>query len=408
MFYYDIIIMNGRDIVNKRLIFHIDVNNAYLSWSATEMLKNGYKKDIRNQVAIIGGDEAKRHGIVLAKSMPAKKYNIVTAESIYSARKKYKNLLVIPPDHKLYKKYSDELYKYLSKLTPHVERYSIDECFLDMSGMNHFIKMPEEYAEKIKSEIKSNFGYTVNIGIGNNKLCAKVASDFEKPDKVHTLYDTEIETKLWPLKVNDLFMVGKQTAKKLQSLKINTVYDLAHYPKEKLLKYFKSYGNILYNYANGIDDSPVENERSELKGIGNSITLPKDYENKDDIKVKLLELSEQVGRRIRKDKKYAYVVTLYIKYNDFTKLTHQRKLKNPINTDDDIYKNVLILLDEVELKPIRSLGIRLTDLTTDKLEQISLFDNIKNDNNNMENLQYTIDELKTKYGKDIIKRASIK
>ena len=135
--------MNGRDIVNKRLIFHIDVNNAYLSWSATEMLKNGYKKDIRNQVAIIGGDEAKRHGIVLAKSMPAKKYNIVTAESIYSARKKYKNLLVIPPDHKLYKKYSDELYKYLSKLTPHVERYSIDECFLDMSGMNHFIKKPE-------------------------------------------------------------------------------------------------------------------------------------------------------------------------------------------------------------------------------------------------------------------------
>jgi len=277
-----------------------------------------------------------------------------------------------------------------------------------MSGMNNFIKDPKAYAIKIKNEIKLKFGYTVNIGIGNNKLCAKIASDFEKPDKVHTLYNNEIKEKLWPLAVEDLFMVGKQTAKKLKSLKINTVYELAHYPKEELIKYFKSYGTLLHNYSNGIDDSLVENEKQELKGIGNSITLPRDYEKIEEIKLKLLELSEQVGRRIRNDRKYAYVITLYIKYSDFTKLTHQKKLKNPINTDDEIYNNILTLLNEVEIKPIRSLGIRLTNLTTNKIEQISLFDKEKNNNDNNQNLQYTIDKLKGKYGKNIIKRASIK
>lgn len=395
--------------MQKRLIFHIDVNNAFLSWSACHMLKKGYKTDIRKTVSIIGGDESKRHGVVLAKSPLAKKYNIVTGESIYNARKKYKNLLIFPPEHDVYQKYSNDLYEYLKQYSPSIERYSIDECFLDMSGMNHFIKDEVEFANKIKNEIKEKFGFTVNIGIGNNKLCAKVASDFEKPDKVHTLFNTEIENKLWPLKVEDLFMVGKQTTKKLKDLNINTVYDLAHYPKEKLISIFKSFGNILHEYANGIDDSIVESEKSELKGIGNSVTLPKDIENIDEIKEKLLELSEMVGQRLRLDKKYAYVVTLYVKYANFKHFTHQKKLKNPINTDDEIYKNAIILLGEIELEPIRSLGIRLTNLTTDKTEQISLFDkqtekNPKND----ENLQYTIDNLKTKYGKSVIKRASFK
>jgi len=188
-------------------------------------------------------------------------------------------------------------------------------------------------------------------------------------------------------------------------MKINTIYDLAHTKKEKLVLEFKSFGNTLYEYANGIDDSPVESEKSELKGIGNSITLPKDLEELEEIKLKLLELSEQVGSRIRKDKKYAYVVTLYIKYSDFKTLTHQRKLKNPINTDEEIYENILILLKEIEIKPIRSLGIRLTTLVTEKFEQISLFNDKISVNNNFENLQYTIDNLKSKYGKDIIKKA---
>ena len=373
--------------MKERLIFHIDVNNAFLSWTACELLKTG-NTDIRKQVSVIAGDESKRHGVVLAKSPLAKKYGIVTGESIFNARKKYKNLIIYPPNHELYKQYSDKLIKHLSQYTPHLEQYSIDECFLDMSGMGHFFKNEVEFANNIKDEIKNKFGFTVNIGIGNNKLCAKIASDFEKPDKVHTLYKHEIKTKT-----------------KLKEMKINTIYDLAHTKKEKLILEFKSFGNILHEYANGIDDSPVENEKSELKGIGNSITLPKDLEELDDIKLKLLELSEQVGSRIRKDKKYSFVVTLYVKYSDFKTLTHQKKLKNPINTDEEIYENVLILLKEIELKPIRSIGIRLSNLVTEKFEQISLFNSGEDVTDNFENLQYTIDNLKSKYGKDIIKKA---
>lgn len=390
--------------MKEQLIFHIDVNNAFLSWTACELLKSG-NIDIRNEVSVIAGDENKRHGVVLAKSPLAKKYGIVTGESIFNARKKYRKLKIYPPNHKLYNEYSKKLINYLSQFTPNLEQYSIDECFLDMSGMNHFFKDATLFATKIKNEIKNKFGFTVNIGIGNNKLCAKVASDFEKPDKVHTLYNNEIESKLWPLPVEDLFMVGKKTKKRLKEMKINTIYDLAHTSKEKLLLEFKSFGNTLYEYANGIDYSVVESEQIALKGIGNSITLPKDLEDIEDIKLKLFELSEQVGSRIRKDKKYAYVITLYVKYSDFKTLTHQRKLKNPINTDDEIYENSLYLLKEIELKPIRSLGIRLNTLVSEKVEQISIFNTDNNVNNNSQNLQITIDSLKSKYGKDIIKRA---
>ena len=394
--------------MSKRLIFHIDVNNAYLSWTACELLKKGHKIDIREQVSVIAGDESKRHGVVLAKSQNAKKYGIVTGESIFNARKKYKNLLIYRPNHDCYQKYSNMLYQFLTQFTPYIERYSVDECFLDMSGMNHFIKDEVEFANKIREEIKTKFGFTVNIGIGNNKLCAKVASDFEKPNKVHTLYEDEIKDKLWKLDVEDLFMVGKQTSKKLRSMKINTVYDLAHTPREKLVLEFKSFGNTLYEYANGIDNSEVESERVDLKGIGNSITLPKDIIDKEAIKIKLLELSEQVGSRLRKDKKFAYVVTLYIKYNDFKTLTHQKKLKNPVNTDKEIYEASLVLLKEIELRPIRSLGIRLTELSTEKVKQISLFEQEKEADNKEEVLQETLDNLKLKYGKNVVKKAIIK
>ena len=389
-----------------RLIFHIDVNNAFLSWTAVDLLNNGYKKDIRDEVAVIGGDEDLRHGVVLAKSTPAKKYGIKTAETLYSARKKYKNLKIYKPNHKLYKKFSDELYNYFITLSPLVERYSIDECFIDMSGMNYLIKDPIKEADKIRKEIKNKFGYTVNIGIGNSKLCAKMASDFEKPNKTHTLFNNEIEMKLWPLDVSDLFMVGKKTAKRLKQMNINTIFDLAHTNVLKLNKEFKSYGTTLYEFANGIDNSEVIDVKQELKGIGNSNTYPMDIESIEEIKSKLLELSSTVGKRIRKEKKYAYTETLYIKYSDFTTLTHQKKLKNPISSDNDIYSNAVELLKDIELKPIRSLGIRLNNFTKERVEQLSIFDNttIKKD----DELQSTIDKLKEKYGDNILKIASNK
>ena len=213
--------------MKERVIFHIDVNNAFLSWTAVLLLKNGYKRDIRNIPSIIGGDESQRHGIVLAKSPVAKKYGIVTAETLYQARKKCPQLECFPADYKWYYEKSKELYNYLSQYSPQIEQYSVDESFLDMTGTNYLYKNYEELAYKIKEDVKEKFGYTVNIGIANNKLCAKMASDFEKPDKVHTLYNNEIKDKMWPLPIEELFMVGKKTSEALRKINIKTIGDMA-------------------------------------------------------------------------------------------------------------------------------------------------------------------------------------
>ena len=241
----------------ERIIFHIDVNNAFLSWTAVEMLKNGSNLDIRTIPSVVGGDEKQRHGVVLAKSMLAKKAGIVTGEPLFQAKRKVDKLYIAPLMKEKYYEYSNEFYKILCKYSPVVERYSVDECFLDMTGTKKIFGDPVELAYKIKDEIKDSLGFTVNVGVANNKLCAKMASDFEKPDKVHTLFENEIKTKMWPLNVDDLFMVGRSSSKKLHELNINTIEDLAKSDINMLTRYFKSQGIIMHNYANGIDLSLI-------------------------------------------------------------------------------------------------------------------------------------------------------
>ena len=388
----------------NRLIFHIDVNNAFLSWSACEYLKNGFKIDIRNEVSVIAGDKSTRSGIILAKSTPAKKYGIVTAETIDSAKKKYNKLKIYPPDYKIYKKYSMQLYNYLKSLTPLIEQYSVDECYLDFTGITNVEKNPINYGNQIKEYIYNTFGYTVNIGIGNNKLCAKMASDFEKPNKLHTLYDTEIKEKLWPLNISELFMVGRKTTLKLKEMGINTIYDLAHYPKEKLIYLFKKQGYMLIDYSRGIDNSEVIND-SDLKCISNSYTYSYNLNNIVDIKNKLFELSTIVGRRIRNINKKAYTITLHIKYTNFNVINKQQKLSNSICKDDDIYNTILLILKKIQIKEIRSLGIKLSDFDNNNIKQVSIFDKVEESKNNYE-LDYVIDNLKNKYGENIIKRGA--
>ena len=214
--------------MKERIIFHVDVNNAFLSWTAVKLLKEGYDTDIRTISSVIGGDEAKRSGIVLAKSPVAKKFGIVTAETLYSARKKCSFVKVFPPDYAWYYEQSRLFHDYLKQYTPNVEKYSVDEAFLDLSGMHYIYDDYEKLAYKIKNDIKEMFGFTVNVGIANNMLCAKMASDFEKPDKVHTLYDEEVKNKMWPLPIRDLFMVGRSTSSALEKLGIHTIGDLAN------------------------------------------------------------------------------------------------------------------------------------------------------------------------------------
>ena len=380
---------------------HIDVNNAFLSWTALELLQNGSKYDIRNSYAVIGGDPSARKGIVLAKSNPAKKQGVVTAETLYSAKKKCPVLRVYKPNYSFYQKMSNSMFQLLYKYTPDIEIASIDECYLDYTPIKHIYGDPLDFAKKIQSEIYENLGFTVNIGIANNKLCAKMASDFEKPFKIHTLYENEITLKMWPLQVGELFGIGKKTVPKLEKLNIYTISDLANSDLDKLSKYFKNQAQYLINRANGIDESKVVSTPPERKGIGNEITLPKDIETKDEVFNCFKILSEQISARLKKMKKYALTITIILKDNLFIRSTHQKKLLNAIRNSEDILKIAKELYLEMKYeKPIRLIGIRVNNLTDMVIHQVSIFEN------NIEEsikLEKTVDDLKEKYGTKIIK-----
>lgn len=392
----------------KNIIFHIDVNNAFLSWSALDLLNQGFKYDIRNSYAVIGGDETKRRGIVLAKSNSAKKVGIVTGETLYSARKKCKVLKVYPPNYNFYQKKSKELFELLGKYTDDIEPFSIDECFLDYTKIKHFYGDEVQFAYKLKTEIKEKLGFTVNIGIANNKLCAKMASDFLKPDRVHTLYEEEIEKKMYPLPIEDLFGIGKKTAPKLRQLQINTIGDLANYSEQKLSYYFKNMSKKMIDQAKGIDTSIVQKVKEQRESISNSTTLERDYTDKIEIYKILEQISDNVARALRKQKKYAYTVSVQLKDCYFKSKQHQKKLINATNLTNEIFKVSKELVDEMwDDVPIRLVGIKLDNLTDKNHKQVSLFENIKIENNNV-NLEKTLDELKDKFGSSIIQNASMK
>ena len=391
----------------ERLIFHIDVNNAFLSWTAVDLLKKGYPIDIREIPSVIGGDESKRTGIVTAKSPVAKKMGIVTAESLYTARKKCPNLKIFPGDYNLYHHNSNELYKFFCTFTDKIERYSVDECFLDMTGTELLYPDPIKLAYEIKDEIKRRFGYTVNVGIGNNKLCAKMASDFEKPDRVHTLFSYEIEKKMWPLPIGDLFMIGKSSAKVLTSMGISTIGDLAKYDLNLLRKRFKSQADMMHEYANGIDFSDVITHYGRSKSIGTTETLPKDVDNIVDLRKLLLPQAEKVGRQARREKLYAKTIVVIFKTNTFNSYSHQMKLVNPTNVTKEIYNYALEVLEKGwRGEAIRLIGIRLADLTSDNNKQISLFDKKIDESN--EKIQEVLDNINDKYDDNIIMPASLK
>ena len=391
----------------RRIIMHIDVNNAFLSWTAVLYLKQGNKVDIRKTYAVIGGDEKARHGIVLAKSMPAKKRGVVTAETLYSAKKKCPNLKVYPPNYNFYKKMSDSMLSLIRNYSPDIEQMSIDECFLDYTPVKHLYGDEVEFAYRLKKEIYDTLGFTVNVGIGNNKLCAKMASDFSKPYKVHTLFEEEVEKKMWPLQVDELFGIGKKTAIKLHNLNINTIYDLAHTDREFLYKYFKNQAQDMIDSANGRGSDIVVSEESIPKGIGNETTLNRNISSREELYPYLLALSENVAIRLRKQNKYASVIVVTLKDKFFKRMSHQKKLVNATNLTEEIYKTACDILDEMNTTDgIRLVGVRLDKLSDTSSHQVSLFEDLKvrEDNNELEK---TVDELKEKYGFKVIKKASL-
>ena len=391
----------------ERIIMHIDVNNAFLSWTAVDLLRNGYKEDIRNTYAVIGGDEKTRNGIVLAKSTPAKKVGIVTAETLYSARKKCKFLHVYPPNFTIYQEMHNKLFKILYSYSPDIEIASIDECYFDYGKVKNLYGNEIDFAHSLKDRIKSELGFTVNIGIANNKLCAKMASDFTKPDKVHTLYSYEVKEKMWPLPIGDLFGIGKQTVPKLKAIGIETIGDLASYNPTILGRYFKNQSNRMIEMACGIDYSVVDSSTYIPKGIGHEITLEKDTTSKQELYKHLFLLSEMVGKRLRKQEQYANVICVILKDNFFKRRSKQRKIKNATNITSEIYKISKEIFDSFYTgEMVRLIGIRLDDLVDNSMYQTSLFDDFEK-REKEEKIDKVIDELNKKLGSNVIKKASL-
>lgn len=392
----------------SQIIFHIDVNSAFLSWTAIKLLSEGYPDDIRTILSAIGGDKEKRHGIILAKSVPAKAYHVTTGEPIVSALKKCPELQLFPPDHAYYTKCSKALLAHLSGYTSDLEQLSIDECFMDYTPIQSFYESPEQAAQIIKDSVYDTLGFSVNIGISCNKILAKMASDFKKPNLVHTLYPYEIQEKMWPLPVSELYMAGKSSVRVLHNLGINTIGELANTPSELLQLHLKSHGRLLWEYANGIDNTSFTPEPVENKGIGNSTTLATDVTSLEDACHVLLDLSETVAIRLRKAHMKASLLSVEIKYSNFTKASHQMQLDIPTDNAMLLYKKSIVLFKKLWTHaPIRLLGIRISKLTdASEPEQLSLFTEQAQATEKLRKVDEAMDSIRQKFGKNAVLRAS--
>lgn len=391
----------------RHLVFHVDVNSAYLSWEAARCMAEG-GKDIRLIPSAIGGDREKRTGVILAKSIPAKKLGIRTGEPVALALRKCPNIFLAELDFRLYEEGSKAFMGLCRKYAPVVEKYSIDECFLNMSGTERIYPDPIEIARKIKDEIRDTLNFTVNIGIGPNKLLAKMASEFEKPDKVHTLFPDEIKLKLWPLPVGELFSVGRASARRLNEASIYTIGDLAREELGKVQSLVgMKQGLQIHRFANGIDDSSVLTEAEEAKGYSNSTTLNEDIRTKETAYKILLALADSVASRMRADGAKAYCVSVTIRDNSFKDRSHQKKLPGPTDITSEIYnvsKELFIKLWDGRT-PLRLLGIYLSQLTRNGYVQQSFFADAQKERNRK--LDRAIDSIRNKFGADTVVRGTV-
>lgn len=386
------------------LVFHVDVNSAFLSWEAARRVSMG-EPDLRLIPSAIGGDREKRTGVILAKSIPAKKRGVKTGEPVGMALRKCPELFLARPDFCLYEKCSHAFMDICAEYTPIVEKYSIDECFLDMNGTKNIYPDPIATAHEIKDRIKRELGFTVNIGIGSNKLLAKMASDFEKPDKVHTLFSHEIEQKLWGLPVRELFGIGASTADKLEKACIWKIGDLARLDIGILHSLVGTkMGDYLHAAANGIDNSPVLDHPEKAKGYSNSTTLENDVTSIEEASKILLALADTTASRMRADGARAHCISVTIRGNDFRDRSHQRKLDEATDITTDIFDVCRSLFSELwdRKTPLRLLGVALTNISYGEDVQISLFGDDRKEK--ARTLDKTVDSIRTKYGSSTIMR----
>lgn len=408
-----------------RYIFHIDVNSAFLSWSAVYRIRElGEKEDLRDIPSVVGGDEESRHGIVLAKSVPAKKYGIETAEPVATARRKCPGLVVVPSDFSVYRRYSAAFIEILRKYSGEIYQYSIDEAWVVFDGCENLYGDMVEFAYRLKDEIRDTLGFTVNIGVSTQFLLAKIAGDFQKPDRVHTLFEEEIQEKLWPLPVNVMLYVGNKMAAAFRKLGILTVKDLYDADYDVIASNMGKFGISLWENAHGKDIDPSGHDDGEQKGYGNSTTTAENICDIDRAKEVLMQLADRIGNRLRSDKVYVSCISVSVRYDNFDHVGKQKMIDNPTNSTSRIYSYACELLELIweKNRPIRQLGIRTSKVSDEKYEQLSLFsDDSENtpisldsvmDNSQsilerdekMERADAAMDALKAKMGKDIVKR----
>ena len=387
------------------IIFHVDVNSAFLSWEAAYRIETlGETEDIRSFPSVIGGNEKQRHGIVLAKSVPAKKFGVTTGEPLMSARKKCPGLKTYAPNFSLYVEKSNALISLLNRYAPVVEQFSIDEAFCDFTGTTGLYGPPAEFALKLKDMIREELGFTVNIGISSNKLLAKMASDFEKPDKVHTLFPNEIQEKMWPLPVSDLLYVGRSSIRTLHNLDIFTIGDLANADVAVLRQHLKKHGEDMWKSANGMDDALVRDTPPANKGYGNSITVGTDVTDRETAFTILLSLCETIGARLRADHAYISVVSVFVVDTAFHRSSHQITLPSSTDITEKIYEAACELFIRLwDGEPLRLLGVHTSRATSENFVQYDMFGSTEADK--LSKLNLAIDQIRNRYGDEAVKRA---
>lgn len=389
-----------------RVIFLVDMNAFFIS---CEMTRN---PGLKGKPAAVAGDPKNRMGIILAANYDARKYGIRTTMLVHEAKKLFPGLLLVPPDHELYDRKSTEVMEILSRYAPIVQQNSIDEAWLDLTGCEGLFGQPVRIAEKIMADIRSELDLWCSIGISENKFLAKMASEMKKPLGITEVWEKDVKTKIWPLKVREMYGIGKQTEKKLSGLSIFTIGDLAVFDKGILAKTFGKYGEELHRLANGIDPSPVtEHPHYDSKSIGRSTTLPQDTLDLDYAKSVLMRLAEEVGMDARRYSCKGRTVSIVIKYGDFQAITRQRAV-SPTFLTKDIYNTGISLLEDNwdGKRPVRLLGITLAGIMEDLPEQLSIFDvneAVPDAGRKEEKIEKAMDDIRTRFGRDIVKRAKL-
>ena len=357
-----------------RVVFHIDVNSAFVSWSAVKILSEG-GQDIRLVPSVVSGDPSDRRSIVTAKSIPCKKFGINTAEPVSMALRKCPGLVIVRGDWEWYKRCSNNFIAICRTYSPILQQFSVDECFIEMTGRLEG-KDPVAVANQLREEIKARLGFTVNVGVGSNKLLAKMASDFEKPDKVHTLWSNEVQEKMWPLQVRDLLWVGKKTEERLTAYGIKTIGQLAALNVGVLSRVVgQKFAAQMHANANGIDDSPVETEVAEAKSYSAERTFKEDISDGRALDRQLFNVAVEVAHRIRLDSFFASGVSVFVKTKDFEVHSKQCTMSQPTDVTALILNEARRMIPTVwdGVEPLRQVGLGVFKLTHEA-QQLSLFE----------------------------------